>query len=221
MLFDFKEIPGKECYKLLVSTVTPRPIAWVVSQDARGLLNAAPFSFFNAFSGDPAVVGIGIGNRKPGQAKDSRANILETGEFVVNLVGESNAEAMNITGIDFDSSVDELEQAGLTAAPSVRVKPPRIAESPVAMECELMQIVDLGESGLVLGRVLAMHVHDEFVLDAAKYYIDTPGLKLLGRMHGRGWYARTSDLFDMPRIPVSEWKMRTAAASGSSEKAPR
>jgi flavin reductase (DIM6/NTAB) family NADH-FMN oxidoreductase RutF len=221
MLFDFKEIPGKECYKLLVSTVTPRPIAWVVSQDAKGLLNAAPFSFFNVFSGDPAVVGIGIGNRKPGQAKDSRANIRETGEFVVNLVAESNAEAMNITGIEFDSSVDELEQAGLTPAPSVRVKPPRIAESPVAMECELMQIVDLGESGLVLGRVLAMHVRDEFVLDAAKYYIDTPGLKLLGRMHGRGWYARTSDLFDMPRILVSEWKMKTAAASGSAEKTSR
>ncbi len=221
MLFDFKEIRGKECYKLLVSTVTPRPIAWVVSQDAQGLLNAAPFSFFNVFSGDPAVVGIGIGNRKPGQAKDSRANIRETGEFVVNLVAEANAEAMNITGIEFDSSVDELEQAGLTPAPSVRVKPPRIAESPVAMECELMQIVELGESGLVLGRVLAMHVRDEFVLDAAKYYIDTPGLKLLGRMHGRGWYARTSDLFDMPRIAVSEWKMKTAAASGSSEKTSR
>ena len=137
----------------------------------------APFSFFNVFSGDPAVVAIGIGNRKPGQAKDSRANIRETGEFVVNLVAESNAEAMNITGIEFDSSVDELEQAGLTPAPSVRVKPPRIAESPVAMECELMQIVDLGESGLVLGRVLAMHVRDEFVLDAAKYYIDTPGFE--------------------------------------------
>jgi flavin reductase (DIM6/NTAB) family NADH-FMN oxidoreductase RutF len=221
MLFDFKEIPGKECYKLLVSTVTPRPIAWVVSQDANGVLNAAPFSFFNVFSGDPAVVAIGIGNRKPGQAKDSRANIRETGEFVVNLVSEANAEAMNITGIEFDSSVDELEQAGLTALPSARVKPPRIAESPVAMECELMQIVDMGDSGLVLGRVVAMHVRDEFVLDAANHYIDTPKLKLLGRMHGRGWYARTSDLFDMPRIPVSEWKMKTAAASGSSEKTSR
>ena len=221
MLFDFKDIPGKECYKLLVSTVTPRPIAWVVSQDTKGVLNAAPFSFFNVLSGDPAVVAIGIGNRKPGQAKDSRANIRETGEFVVNLVSEANAEAMNVTGIEFDSSVDELEQAGLTPAPSVRVKPPRIAESPVAMECELMQIVDLGESGLVLGRVLAMHVHDEMVLDAANHYIDTPKLKLLGRMHGRGWYARTSDLFDMPRIPVNEWNMKTAAASGSSEKTSR
>ena len=221
MLFDFKEIPGRETYKLMVSTVTPRPIAWVVSQDARGLLNAAPFSFFNVLSGDPAVVAIGIGNRKPGQAKDSRANICETGEFVVNLVSEANAEAMNITGIEFDSSVNELEQAGLTTLPSTRVKPPRIAESPVALECHLMQIIDLGESGLVLGRVRAMHVRDEFVLDAAKYYIDTPNLKLLGRMHGRGWYARTSDLFDMPRVPVSEWQMKERAAAVPAEKKSR
>jgi flavin reductase (DIM6/NTAB) family NADH-FMN oxidoreductase RutF len=89
------------------------------------------------------------------------------------------------------------------------------------MECELMQIVDLGESGLVLGRVVAMHVRDDLVLDATNHYIDTPKLKLLGRMHGRGWYARTSDLFEMPRIPVSEWKMKTVAAPGPGEKATR
>jgi flavin reductase (DIM6/NTAB) family NADH-FMN oxidoreductase RutF len=206
MLFDFEEIPGKDCYKLLASTVTPRPIAWVVSQDAKGALNAAPFSFFNAFSGEPPVIAIGIGSRKPGQAKDSRANIRETREFVVNLVSEANAEAMNITGMEFDPGVDELKQAGLTPLPSVRVKPPRIAESPVAMECELMQIVDLGETGLVIGRVLAMHVQDEFVLDAAKRLIDTPALKLIGRMHGSSWYARTSDLFELPRLKVAGWK---------------
>jgi flavin reductase (DIM6/NTAB) family NADH-FMN oxidoreductase RutF len=220
MLFDFKDIPGKERYKLLVSTVTPRPIAWVVSQDAKGLVNAGAFSFFNAFSGDPPVVGIGMGSYRPGRPKDSHVNIRETGQFVVNLVSEENAEQMNITAIEFDASVNELEQAGLTTLPSVRVKPPRIAESPVAMECELMQIVDWGENGLVLGRVLAMHIHDEMVLDAAKHYIDTPKLKLIGRMHGRGWYARTTDLFEMPRITVKEWKMKTAAASGSAEKTP-
>jgi flavin reductase (DIM6/NTAB) family NADH-FMN oxidoreductase RutF len=208
MLFDFSALPGKECYKLLVSTVTPRPIAWLVSQDAKGVINAAPFSFFNAFSGEPPVIGIGIGSHMPGRAKDSRANILETRQFVVNLVSESNAEAMNVTAIEFDQSVNELQQAGLTPLPSVRVKPPRIAESPVAMECELMQIVDWGESGLVLGRVVAMHIHDEFILDAAKNYIDTPKMKLIGRMHGRGWYSRTSDLFEMPRIPLNDWKMK-------------
>ena len=221
MLFDFNDIPGKSCYKLLVSTVTPRPIAWVVSQDAGGLLNAAAFSFFNVFAGEPPVVGIGIGRRRTGQLKDTRANIRETGEFVVNLVSEANAEQMNITAIEFDPSVNELEEAGLTPLPSARVKPPRIAESPVAMECELMQIVDLGESGLVLGRVLAMHVRDDLVLDAASQSIDTPKLKLIGRMHGSGWYARTSDLFEMSRIPVDQWEMKKVADSGAPEKASR
>jgi flavin reductase (DIM6/NTAB) family NADH-FMN oxidoreductase RutF len=208
MLFDFTEIPPKECYKLLVSTVTPRPIAWVVSQDSGGVLNAGAFSFFNAFSGNPPVVGIGVSSYSPARPKDTRVNIRETRQFVVNLVSEANAEQMNITAIEFDYGVNELEQAGLTTLPSVRVKPPRIAESPVAMECELLQIVDLGETGIVLGRVVAMHIHDEMVLDAEKNYIDTPKLKLIGRMHGRGWYARTSDLFEMPRIPVGDWKMK-------------
>jgi len=206
MLFDFTQLPAQDRYKLLVSTVTPRPIAWVVSKNSRGTLNAAPFSFFNAFSSDPPVVGIGMGSHEPGRPKDSRVNIQETGQFVVNLVGEENAPAMNITAIAFNYGVDELQQAGLTLLPSTKVAPPRIAESPVAMECELMQIVELGAStGLVLGRVLAMHVRDEAVLDAARHHIDTPKLKLIGRMHRADWYARTSDLFQMQRIALNEW----------------
>jgi flavin reductase (DIM6/NTAB) family NADH-FMN oxidoreductase RutF len=208
MLFEFDKTPNENIYKLLVSTVVPRPIAWVTTQDIDGSVNAAPFSFFNAVSGNPPVVAIGIGGRGPGDVKDTGGNIRRTGQFVVNLVSNALAEQMNITAIDFDKQVNELAEAGLHTAASSRVKPPRIAESPVAMECQLMQIVDLGETGLVLGRVVAMHIRDEFVLDPAKYYIDTPKLKLLGRMHGRGWYARTSDLFEMPRIPVSEWKMK-------------
>src|ERR1700761_3848675 len=125
MLFDFAEIPGKDRYKLLVSTVTPRPIAWVVSLDPQGILNAAPFSFFNFFSGDPPVVGIGIGSRIPPAPKVTRANIRDTGQFVVNLVSEDMAPAMNVTAIDFPPSVDELVQAGLTTKPSAHVKPPR------------------------------------------------------------------------------------------------
>jgi flavin reductase (DIM6/NTAB) family NADH-FMN oxidoreductase RutF len=216
MLFDFTKIPPPECYKLLVSTVTPRPIAWVVSMDMEGRINAAPFSFFNAFAGDPPVIGIGIGSHHPSAPKDTRANIRETGQFVVNLVSEENAEAMNITAIEFEPGVDEVEKAGLTTIPSVRVKPPRIAESPVSMECELMQIVDLGtNNGLVLGRVVAMRVRDDAVIDAAKYYIDTPKLKLIGRMHGSGWYTCTSDLFQIPRIPLEKWNESDAAAIAS------
>jgi flavin reductase (DIM6/NTAB) family NADH-FMN oxidoreductase RutF len=209
MLFDFGKIPPREGYKLLVSTVTPRPIAWISSLNAAGQLNAAPFSFFNAFSGDPPVVGIGIGSHEPGRPKDTRRNIRETKEFVVNLVSEDTVEAMNITAIEFEPGVNEIVEAELETIPSVHVKPPRIAASPVSMECALVQIVDLGpDNGLVLGRVLAMHVRDDLVIDPAKHYIDTPRLKLIGRMHGAGWYARTSDLFKMDRIPRADWTLR-------------
>jgi flavin reductase (DIM6/NTAB) family NADH-FMN oxidoreductase RutF len=207
MLFNFADIAPRNRYKLMVSTITPRPIAWVVSQDAKGVLNAAPFSFFNAFAGDPPIIGIGIGGRSSGAQKDTRANIAATGQFVVNLVSEATAQAMNVTSIDFEPSVNELAEAKLTTLPSLHVKPPRIAESPVSMECVLHQIVDLGPaSSLVLGKILAMHVRDDAVLDAASAYIDTPKLKLIGRMHGTGWYARTSDLFEIPRIPLADWK---------------
>ena len=210
MLFDFANIPAEERYKLLVSTVVPRPIAWVVSQDAQGRVNAAPFSFFNALSGDPPVVGVGIGGRAAGEPKDTRANIRETRQFVVNLVSEETADAMNVTAIDFEFGVNELAHAGLTAVDSVCVAPPRIAESPVSLECELLHLIELGPtSGLVLGRVLAMHVRDDAVIDAAKYYVDTPQLKLIGRMHGAGWYARTSDLFQIPRIRLEDWNKRS------------
>jgi len=209
MLFDFAGIDAAHQYRLLISTVVPRPIAWVVSQDSKGQTNAAPFSFFNAFSNDPPIVGIGIGSRKSGEPKDTRANIRETRGFVVNLVSEHLAEKMNITAIEFSADINELMEAGLTTQPSVHVKPPRIAESPVAIECELVQIVELGEeNGLVLGRVVAMHIHDDAVVDAKKSHIDTPKLRLLGRMHGSGWYARTSDLFQMPRIKVEEWNSK-------------
>lgn len=211
MLFDFAAIPAKERYKLLVSTVAPRPIAWVVSQTPDGHLNAAPFSFFNAFSGEPPVVGIGISSHEPGRPKDTRNNIRETRQFVVNLVSEQAAAAMNVTAIEFEAGVNELAQAELATIPSVYVKPPRIAISPVAMECDLLQIVEVGpETGVVLGRVLAMHIHDDMVIDPAKNYVDTPKLKLIGRMHGSGWYARTSDLFLMDRIPRANWKLREA-----------
>ena len=209
MLFDFGKIPPREGYKLLVSTVTPRPIAWISSQNPDGQLNAAPFSFFNVFAGDPPVVGIGIGSHEPGRAKDTRRNIRETKEFVVNLVSEDTAEAMNVTAIEFEPGVNEIAEAELETIPSVYVKPPRIAASPVSMECALMQIVELGpNNGLVLGRVLAMHVRDDLVIDPAKHYVDTPRLKLIGRMHGTGWYARTSDLFQMDRIPRGNWVLR-------------
>ena len=120
---------------------------------------------------------------------------------------------MNITAIDFPKEVDELAEAGLTRAPSVRVKPPRIAEAPVSMECERLVIVDVGtDRSVILGTVVAIHVQDDCVLDKDRCYIDTPKLDLVGRMHGAGWYSRVTDRFEMPRIDVKDWQGRTKAA---------
>lgn len=211
MLFDFATLSAKDRYKLLVSTVVPRPIAWVVTQDPQGVLNAAPYSFFNTFANEPPVVVIGVGARAEGDFKDTGGNIRRTGQFVVNLVAEENAPAMNVTAIDFGPEVDELREAGLHTLPSTFVAPPRIAESPVAFECELMQAMDLaGSRTLVIGRVLAMHVRDDAVMDPARCYIDTPKLNLVGRMHGGGTYARTGDTFEMPRISAEDWARRAA-----------
>ena len=206
MFFDFETLPASERYKLVVSTVVPRPVAWVVSQDAAGVVNAAPFSFFNVFTDSPVVVGIGVGPKPSGSFKDTLANIKALNQFVVCLVPHSQVHAMNATAIDFDAAVDELDEASLTKIPSTKIKVPRIAESPVAMECETFQLVPVGVHTLVLGRVLAMHVQDDGVLNAEKYYIDTPKLNLVGRMHGRGWYARTNDRVDIPRKTYAQWK---------------
>ncbi len=206
MIFEFNETASRDIYKLLVSTIQPRPIAWVTTQDVDGTINAAPFSFFNAVSGDPPVVAFGIGGRGPGDVKDTGGNIRRTGEFVVNLVSYELREQMNITAIDFPKAVDELKEAGLTTTPSSKVKPPRITEAPVAMECERLVIVDVGiDRAVVLGKVVAMYVRDDCVLDAERCYIDTPKLDLIGRMHGGGWYSRVTDRFDLPRISVDEW----------------
>ncbi|MGC8469677.1 MAG: flavin reductase family protein [Acetobacteraceae bacterium] len=209
MLFDFAALAPNDRYKLLAATVVPRPIAWVVTADAAGRRNAAPFSFFNVLAGDPPVIGIGIGDRPSGTMKDTGANIRATGEFVVNLVDEASAAQMNLTATDFAQGEDELALVGLDTLPSARVAPPRIARSPVALECRLRQSLDLGGGrSIVIGEVLAIHVADEAVLDAARCHIDTPRLDLIGRMHGGGWYSRTTDRFDLPRVSLAAWRQR-------------
>src|SRR5438093_13365215 len=137
MHFDLAAIPTSDAYKLLVSTVVPRPIALATTVDAAGRVNAAPFSFFNAVSSVPPVVVLGI---SPGAGtddgyKDTERNIRDTGEFVVNLVDEAIAERMNGCAVDFPNGIGELEHAELHPVPSVGVRPPRIAESPVSFEC--------------------------------------------------------------------------------------
>jgi flavin reductase (DIM6/NTAB) family NADH-FMN oxidoreductase RutF len=214
MLFDFLDTSNENVYKLLVATIGPRPIAWVTTRDVDGSINTAPFSFFNAMSGNPPVVAFGIGGRGPGDVKDTGGNIRRTGQFVVNLVSYELAEQMNVTAIDFPKEVDELKEAGLTTAPSLHVKPPRIAEAPVAMECERLVIVDVGiDRAVVMGKVVAMYVRDDCVLNKERCYIDTPKLDLIGRMHGAGWYSRVTDRFELPRIAVADWPVRKAKAA--------
>ncbi|MGL4560593.1 MAG: flavin reductase family protein [Afipia sp.] len=205
MQFDFDAMKPGERYKLLLATVLPRPIAWITTRDSNGAVNAAPFSFFNVFGSDPATVGVGIGSKGPGEPKDTRANIRANEQFVVNLVPYSLAQQMRITSIAFPKGVEEPLEADLKLVPSERVAVPRIAASPVSMECTFMQEVALSGFSLVLGRILMIHVHDEAVIDAARQYIDAEKLDLIGRMEG-GWYTRTTQRFEMPNIPLEEWR---------------
>ncbi len=212
MLFDFAELAAADRYKLMTAAIVPRPIAWVVSQNAAGRVNAAPFSFFNAFASEPPTVCIGIGGRAPGSPKDSAANIRATGQFVICLVPYEMLDPMHVTALDFPPDVDELAEAGLRTLPSSHVRPPRIEGSPVAFECERTATLELGaEQGIVVGRVLAMHVRDDAVLDPQRCHIDTPKLDLVGRMHGGGGYVRASGpgVFERARLRLADWVRRT------------
>lgn len=200
MLFDFDKIAPEIGYKLLTSTITPRPIAWISTLGLNGVVNAAPYSFFNAMGHTPPTVAVGL-LRDPARGwKDTARNILDTGEFVANLVPETLADQMNATCAAVGPEVNEMALAGLDAAASVHVKPPRIAASPVSFECKVLSSVVTGPmQTIVIGRVVAAHIADAVVLDAARGHIDTPALGLIGRMHGAGWYARSTDLFQLGR----------------------
>jgi flavin reductase (DIM6/NTAB) family NADH-FMN oxidoreductase RutF len=208
MHFDLAQIPPSEAYKLLVGTVVPRPIALATTVDLKGRVNAAPFSFFNAVSSIPPVVVLGIspGATEADGYKDTERNIRDTGEFVVNLVDEALAERMNVCAVDFPAGIGELEKADLYPAASVGVRPPRIAQSPVSFECRRITGLSLGpRSTLEVGSVIHIHIRDDLV-DPQKFYVHTDRMRLIGRMHGRGWYARTTDLFQMDRMTREEWE---------------
>ncbi|MFN3822480.1 MAG: flavin reductase family protein [Pseudorhodobacter sp.] len=200
MRFDVATLAPGLAYKLLTATVVPRPIGWVCTLGPTGVVNLAPFSFFNAMGGAPPVVALGLLKAPAGGLKDTARNITEQGEFVVNLVPEALLGAMSQTSAPLPADRSELEAAGLTAVASHHVAPPRLAESPVSFECRTFQIVETGpDQILVVGSVLAVHVADRFVLDAGRGHVDTPALGLVARMHGAGWYARMTDLVQLDR----------------------
>lgn len=199
MRFDLAELETPVAYKLLAATVIPRPIAWVVTKAQGGGLNAAPYSFFNVMGSNPPTVAIGILADPERGFKDTARNILETGEFVVNLVPERLVAAMNLTSADAPPGIDELALAGLATEPSTHVAPPRIAESPVSFECVSQASVTTGPAQVVvIGRVLAVHIADRFVLNAERGHVDTDALDLVARSFG-STYVRSHDTFDLAR----------------------
>jgi len=206
--FDLDKLPASKRYNLLISLVVPRPIAFVTSIDKQGIVNAAPFSFFNLMGNDPPIVALGVGkdeSRRYG-LKDTGYNIQQTGEFVINIVNEKIVNEVNITSIDFPPEIDEAEMAGLTKVPSVKIKPPRIAESAANLECRHVNTVEIGNTRIILGEIIYIHLKNEFVeSNENDFRILTELIRPIGRTHGRDFYTRTIDLFKVPRKSYKEW----------------
>lgn len=203
MQFDFSALTDTERYKLMSSAITPRPIAWLTTLSSSGVANAAPYSFFNMMGSDPPLVAIGLMRKRDGTHKDSARNILDMREFVVNLVNTADAGLMNLTAIDAPPEFDELSETGIATLPSIAIAPPRIASAPVSMECRLRESIELGQTTVVLGEVHWLHIADAFI-DTANLHVDTPAMELVARMHGSGWYTRSTDLFQMTRPVYAE-----------------
>jgi flavin reductase (DIM6/NTAB) family NADH-FMN oxidoreductase RutF len=201
LIVDPTELPKKDAYRLLLSTIVPRPIAFVSTVSSEGELNLAPFSFFNGISSSPPLVSIAVANRK-GQMKDTARNAVETNELVLNVVTEKIMQGMNKTSGSYDSNVNEFEVAGLTPAPSQVVKPPRVAESPVNLECRLDRWISVADDSvtLLLARVLLIHVQEELWDDSGLVAVEK--LHPVGRLGGNA-YCRVRDVFEMerPRSP--------------------
>ena len=188
-------------YKILTGAVLPRPIGWISSVDISGHPNLAPFSFFNVVcSKPPTVVFCPLIRGTDAKTKDTLNNVRATGEFVVNIVTEELAPAMNLSSIEDVPELNEFEFAGLTAAPSMLVRPPRVAESPIHFECKVHQIVDIsdqpGGGSLVIGTIVHIHVDERVLIGEDK--INLSALKPVGRLVGN-YYTRVTDLFELAR----------------------
>ncbi len=185
--------------RVLTGVVVPRPIAFVSTVSEDGIVNLAPFSFFNAVAYSPPTVVLGISRQADWKEKDTLSNIEATGEFVVNVVSDEIAAAMNATAAEFPADVDEFEISGLTPAPSEAVRAPRVAESPVNMECRLDQVVPIGDhetgNALVIGHIVLMHLRDDII---EGHRIDHDRLKPVGRLAGN-MYCDTHDTYELVR----------------------
>ena len=189
-------------YNLLTNLVVPRPIAWVTSLGGTGVVNLAPFSFFNAVGSDPLYVIISVGRRDDGALKDTARNIQTSGEFVVNLVPEDLLAAMNLSAAEFPPEESELTAVDLHSAESVRVKAPRLAEAQASLECKLFQSQPLGANTLYIGEVVMFHVADHLL--GPRLHVD--GFAPIGRLGSPSIYCRTTDRFEISRMDYTRWK---------------
>ena len=204
MYVDPQQTAAAKLYKLLIGAITPRPIAFVSTVSKTGVNNLAPYSFFTGVSANPPVIGFSPMVNREGRMRDSRLNAEQYEEFVVNVVSEDFVEQMNATAVDVPPEVDEFELSGLTPAPSKIVRPPRVAEARVSMECRLLQVVEIGRETLsgafVMGEVVQFHIDDDIFDD---YRLDADKLNTVGRMGGMS-YTRTRDRFDLDRPNLDE-----------------
>ena len=200
MQIDVANTPVVDVYHALVGIVTPRPIAWVTTLDAAGRVNLAPFSFFNAFGANPPVVIFSPTLRRNSTKKDTLLNVEATGQFVVNAAVASLKEQVNRSSSELPPGESEVEMTGLHTTPSIKVKPPRLTESPVSMECTVRQIIPVGNgpisANLVIGEVVMIHISDAVLDSHGK--VDPRKLQTVARLGGDYW-CHTSDLFEMKR----------------------
>ncbi len=199
MVIDPTTLSPREAYALFISAIVPRPIAFVTSMNEHKMVNAAPFSFFNAIASSPLLLMISIA-RKKGARKHTTENILHTKNFVVNVVTEDLVQAMNISAGDFPPDISEIEAAHLSLTPSIRITTPSIAEAAVRCECILHKHIEVGNepSDLIIGEVVQFHVKEGFLSNGV---IDQTKLRPVGRMGGN-FYSKTNDVFELPRYNV-------------------
>lgn len=208
--FVLDDLAPDRRYKLLAGTVVPRPIALVTTISPGGVDNAAPFSFFNVFCEDPPLLVLGLQRGPDGSHKDTAANILRDGDFVVHMVDEPLAAAMNVCSIPFPPDESEPAAAGLTLTASRAVRPRRIVEAPVALECRRVEVLRFSDAReLVIGRILHLHARPGLV-DPATLDVNGAAYCPVGRLHG-GTYARQTDRFDLPRLTLDGWRARGGA----------
>lgn len=200
MEFDLSKLPPNQCYKLLVGLVVPRPIALISTLGRNGVVNAAPFSFFNLMGEDPPILIVSIEYRPSGEIKDTARNILDSGEFVVNLVDEATVERMHGCSENFPPEVSEPEQVGFATLPSRAIQPPRIAEAPVALECKLFQHIPIGaRRQLMIGQVVWLHSH-QGIIDPENFRVRMENYFPVGRLYADR-YTTTRDQFAVEGSP--------------------